>query len=56
MTEPDPERPNRDQQLESIVDRLDENAAGELEAEGLPGKPSDRERFPTRGSLSEPPD
>ncbi|MCW2651551.1 MAG: hypothetical protein QOE41_1378 [Mycobacterium sp.] len=57
MTEADQERPNRDQELENIVDQLDENVAGEREAEGVPGKPSDREQAATAGdSESEPPD
>jgi hypothetical protein len=49
-------RPNRDQELEQIVDKLDADVADELEAEGVPGKPSDRERTPTQGSSQEPPD
>jgi hypothetical protein len=56
MTEADQERPNRDQQLENIVDQLDENVAGEREAEGVPGKPSDREQAAAGDSESEPPD
>lgn len=56
MTEPDNERPDRGQQLENIVDELDEKVASEREAEGVPGKPSDREDAATRGSKDEPPD
>ena len=56
MTEPDKEQVNRDQKLESIVDHLDEKVASEREAEGVPGKPSDREQAATRGSEDEPPD
>jgi hypothetical protein len=56
MTGPDRDRPDRAQQLEDIVDQLDEKVAGEREAEGVPGKPSDREREETRGSEAEPPD
>lgn len=55
MTEADQERPNRDQELENIVDQLDENVAGEREAEGVPGKPSDREQA-AADSESEAPD
>ncbi|OBA76972.1 hypothetical protein A5641_19580 [Mycobacterium sp. 1554424.7] len=44
------------EELESIVDDLDEKVANEREAEGVPGKPSDRERAATRGSEDEPPD
>jgi hypothetical protein len=49
-------RPNRDQELEQIVDKLDADVAGEREAEGVPGKPSDREQTPTQGTSEEPPD
>ncbi|MGC2655763.1 MAG: hypothetical protein WA317_19665 [Mycobacterium sp.] len=57
MTEPDKEDPlSRAQELESMVDELDEKVADEREAEGVPGKPSDREDAPTRGSENEPPD
>jgi hypothetical protein len=44
------------EELESIVDELDEKVAHEREAEGVPGKPSEREGAPTRGSEDEPPD
>ena len=44
MTEPEKEDPlGRANELENIVDELDEKVAGEREAEGVPGKPSDRE-------------
>ncbi|MBV9088363.1 MAG: hypothetical protein JO044_00420 [Mycobacteriaceae bacterium] len=56
MTVPDREQPNRDQELEKIVDQLDENVAGEREAEGVPGKPSDRENAAVEGTADEPPD
>jgi hypothetical protein len=44
------------EELENIVDELDEKVANEREAEGVPGKPSDREREAARGSQDEPPD
>ena len=49
---------SRDQALENIVDRLDENVAEEREDKDVPGKPSDRARGATAGSLDdrEPPD
>ena len=48
MTEPEKEDPlGRANELENIVDELDEKVAGEREAEGVPGKPSDREDSPT---------
>ena len=56
MTEPDNENFTRAQELENIVDRLDEKVAGEREAQGVPGKPSDREKAATEGSEAEPPD
>lgn len=57
MTEPDKEDPpSRAQQLESMVDELDEKVADEREAEGVPGKPSDREAAPTRVFENEPTD
>ncbi|MCV7100503.1 hypothetical protein [Mycobacterium palustre] len=56
MTGPDQDQPDRAQQLENIVDELGEKVAGEREAEGVPGKPSDREREPTEGTTAEPPD
>ncbi|WP_197501730.1 hypothetical protein [Mycobacterium sp. 852002-51057_SCH5723018] len=57
MTGPDQDHPDRAQQLENIVDQLDEKVAGEREAEGVPGKPSDRKREGTLGgSEAEPPD
>ncbi|MGA7131072.1 MAG: hypothetical protein WBZ15_01745 [Mycobacterium sp.] len=57
MTEHEKEDPlSRANELESIVDELDEKVAGEREAEGVPGKPSDREDAPTRVSENEPPD
>ncbi|MCW2662973.1 MAG: hypothetical protein JWP83_4125 [Mycobacterium sp.] len=56
MTGPDRDQPSHAQELENIVDRLDEKVANEREAEGVPGKPSDREREATRGSEDEPPD
>jgi hypothetical protein len=57
MTEPEKEDPlSRANELESIVDELDEKVASEREAEGFPGKPSDRENAPTRVTENEPPD
>lgn len=56
MTEPDKDPLNRAQELERIVDELDEKVAGEREAEGVPGKPSERQHAPARGSKDEPPD
>ena len=56
MTQPDREQPSRDQKLEKIVDELDEHVADEREAEGVPGKPSDREKAAVEGSENEPPD
>jgi hypothetical protein len=44
------------QELEDIVDQLEKKVADDREAEGVPGKPSDRERAPIRGSDDEPPD
>lgn len=59
MTEPDKEPLSRAEQLENIVDELDEKVANEREAEGVPGKPSDRENAESRSSANaekEPPD
>jgi hypothetical protein len=57
MTEPEKEDPlGRANELESIVDELDEKVAHEREAEGVPGKRSDREAATTRVSENEPPD
>jgi len=57
MTEPDKEDPlGRAHELEDIVDELDEKVAGEREAQGVPGKPSDRDDAPIRVSDNEPPD
>jgi len=47
-------QPNRDQELEKIVDDLDENVMGEREAKDMPGKPSDREQEPQSGTAEEP--
>jgi hypothetical protein len=35
-------QPDRDQELENIVDKLDEDVMGEREAQDVPGKPSER--------------
>jgi hypothetical protein len=51
MTEP---RPDRDEELEQIVDDLDDRVMGEREAEDVPGKPSERKNEPTQGSSEEP--
>ena len=57
MTEPDRQDPlSRAHELESIVDELDEKVAGEREAEGVPGKPSDRADAQSRVTENEPPD
>jgi len=56
MTTPDQDPLNRAQELENIVDRLDKKVATEREAEGVPGKPSDREHAATVGSEEEPTD
>lgn len=57
MTEPDNESPlSHAQELESMVDELDEKVADEREAEGVPGKPSEREAAPTRVFENEPTD
>ena len=56
MTKPDKDHLGRAEELERIVDQLEEKVAGDREAEGVPGKPSDRERAATRGSGDEPPD
>jgi hypothetical protein len=56
MTVPDQDPVSRAQELEDIVDELDEKVAREREAEGVPGRRSEREQAPTRGSETEPPD
>jgi hypothetical protein len=56
MTSPDNDPLGRAQELENIVDDLDEKVAREREAEGVPGRRSEREHSPTRGSANEPPD
>jgi hypothetical protein len=57
MTKPEKEDPlSRADELEDIVDELDEKVADEREAEGVPGKPSDREDVDIRVSEDEPPD
>jgi hypothetical protein len=57
MTEPEKEDPlGRSNELEDIVDELDANVADEREAEGVPGKPSDREDITPRVMEDEPPD
>ncbi len=57
MTEPEKDDPlGRANELESIVDELDDKVADEREAQGVPGKPSDRENTAIRVSEDEPPD
>jgi hypothetical protein len=56
MTNPDKDPLSRAQELENIVDRLEEKVADESEAEGVPGKPSDRENTAVQGTANEPPD
>lgn len=55
MTNPDKDPRGRSQELEDIVDQLEEKVADDREAEGVAGKPSDRESAPVRGSVDEPP-
>lgn len=52
MTEAAP--PNRDQELQELVDEIDEKVIGEREAEDVPGKPSEREQEQQQGSADEP--
>ncbi len=47
-------QPSRDQELEQIVDKLDENVAVEREAQDVPGKPSERQQERREGSADEP--
>lgn len=47
-------RPDRDEELEQIVDELDESVMGEREAGDVPGNPSEREHEPREGSPDEP--
>lgn len=56
MTASDQDPLSRAQDLEDIVDQLDEKVAREREAEGVPGRRSEREHARTRGSEDEPPD
>lgn len=56
MTKPDEDPVSRAQQLENIVDELEEKVAEDREAEGVPGRPSERDDAVTRGSQNEPPD
>ncbi|AXO23460.1 hypothetical protein [Mycobacterium avium] len=56
MSEPDKDPLSRAQELENIVDQLEEKVADDREAEGVPGKPSDRGDAAVRGSDDEPPD
>lgn len=56
MTNPDQDPVTHAQQLEDIVDELGEKVANEREAEGVPGKPSEREQAATGGTKEEPPD
>ncbi|OBH78651.1 hypothetical protein [Mycobacterium scrofulaceum] len=56
MTKPDKDLRGHSEELEDIVDQLEEKVADDREAEGVAGKPSDRESAPTLGSTEEPPD
>ncbi len=56
MREPDKDLRGHSEELEDIVDHLEEKVADDREAEGVAGRPSERERTPTRGSDDEPPD
>ncbi|GAB3020890.1 hypothetical protein [Mycobacterium bourgelatii] len=49
------ERQSHSEQLENIVDDLDEKVAEEREAEGVPGKPSDREQAAAEADAAEGP-
>lgn len=46
--------PNRDEELEQIVDEMDERVMGEREAQDVPGKPSERKQQPPEGPAEEP--
>jgi hypothetical protein len=50
----EPNRPDRNEELEQIVDQLDENVMGEREAQDVPGKPSERAQTSQEGSADEP--
>lgn len=56
MTGPDKDPLSRAQELEIIVDQLEEKVAEDREADGVPGKPSDRRHAAVQGSDTEPPD
>lgn len=56
MTERDEDPVSRAQKLENLVDQLDEKVANEREAEGVAGKPSDRDHADFGGIPNEPPD
>lgn len=56
MTRPDKDPLSRAQELEIIVDQLEEKVAEDREAEGVPGKPSERQHAAVHGSDNEPPD
>lgn len=56
MTKPHNDQLGRSQELENIVDQLEEKVADDREAEDVPGKPSERQDAPVRGSEQEPPD
>ena len=47
-------RPDRNEELEQIVDHLGDHVAGEREAQDVPSKPSERAKEPKRGSADEP--
>ena len=54
--EDSPRQTSRDESLENLVDDLQDNVAGEREAEGVPGKPSQDARTESSESGDEPPD
>jgi hypothetical protein len=56
VTEPEEDPVTRARKLENMVDHLDEKVAREREAEGVAGKPSDRDRADIHGMKDEPPD
>jgi hypothetical protein len=54
--EDDSGQTSRDEDLADMVDNLEEKIADEQEAQGEPGRPSDRAHTPPTGSTDEPPD
>lgn len=56
MTQPEDDPLGRSQKLENIVDDLGDKVAEEREADGVPGRPSERENTVFGGPREEPPD